>query len=277
MRPGSSREQRPAATPRASTRLVNLFDGRNARVLLVEDNAINQHVAAGILRKLGVRVDLASSGIEALGAVAEVAYDLVFMDLQMPGMDGFEAARHVRGLGNANRTTARVPIIALTASAMAGDREMCLKAGMDDYISKPVSAQVLAGVLSKWLPKEPEASTQANGGVFDKNAMVGRLMGNSVLATSVLRTFLKDMPKRLVAIREHAARGDLQSATDEAHGIKGGSAQIGGDSLAALALTVENACEAGDLPAVLAGIPLLEAEFGRLRLAISKEIDGPGA
>jgi signal transduction histidine kinase/CheY-like chemotaxis protein len=129
------------------------------RVLLAEDNFINQQVAAAILGKLGVQVDIASNGEEALEALAARPYDLVFMDVQMPGMDGLTATRLLRGPASAVRNPA-VPVIAMTANAMQGDREMCLAAGMDDYVSKPVEPSALDAMLTQWLPATP--GTPAN-------------------------------------------------------------------------------------------------------------------
>ena len=119
------------------------------RVLLAEDNLVNQKVALAMLRKLGIDADLAATGIEALDALVGVAYDLVLMDCQMPAMDGFEATRRIR---ERERGTRRLPVVAMTANAMVGDRERCLEAGMDDHIPKPVRLEVLQRALHRWLP-----------------------------------------------------------------------------------------------------------------------------
>lgn len=120
-------------------------------VLLVEDNPVNQKVAVKMLEKLGCRVDVAGNGKEAVEAMTRIRYALVFMDCQMPEMDGYEATRVIREREGADRHT---PIVAMTANAMAEDRERCLKAGMDDFVSKPVTAQALTSVLNRWLPGE---------------------------------------------------------------------------------------------------------------------------
>jgi PAS domain S-box-containing protein len=148
------------STPRAmATRhtaretLRKLFAGRTARILLAEDNITNQKVALGILKTLGLRADAVANGAEAVQALETLPYDLVLMDVQMPEMDGFEATQQIRSPRSAvlNRW---IPVIAMTAHAMQGDREQCLGAGMNDYLAKPVSPQALAEVLDKWLPKE---------------------------------------------------------------------------------------------------------------------------
>ena len=127
-----------------------------ARVLVVEDNAANLKVAVRMIERLGYRGDMAGNGVEAVKALGNLEYDAVLMDCQMPEMDGYEATRHIRRLeqGSARRHT---PIIAMTASAMAGDRERCLAAGMDDYISKPIKMHVVAAVLERWLGPDPAA------------------------------------------------------------------------------------------------------------------------
>src|SRR5664280_1022624 len=123
------------------------------RILLAEDNLTNQQVALGILKKLGLRADAVADGVEAVRSLETIPYDLVLMDVQMPEMDGFEATGRIRDPGSAVLNHA-VPIIAMTAHAMQGDRERCLEAGMDDYVSKPVSPQALAEALARWLPKD---------------------------------------------------------------------------------------------------------------------------
>jgi CheY-like chemotaxis protein len=119
------------------------------RVLLAEDNLVNQKVALIMLQKLGLEADVVATGVEALDALMGVAYDLILMDCQMPEMDGFEATRRIR---ERERGSRRIPVVAMTANAMVGDREKCLEAGMDDYIAKPVRAEALHRALSLWLP-----------------------------------------------------------------------------------------------------------------------------
>ena len=132
------------------------------RILLVEDNITSQKVAAGILRKMGLRADPVANGVEALRALETLPYDLVLMDMQMPEMDGLEATRIVRNPQSAVRDH-QIPIIAMTANAMPDDRRLCIEAGMNDYVTKPISPQALLEVLEKWLPPEPAATTNETG------------------------------------------------------------------------------------------------------------------
>ena len=132
--------------------------GAALRILLAEDNITNQQVALGILKKLGLRADAVANGAEAIKALETVPYDLVLMDVQMPEMDGLEATRRIRSPQSVARNR-EIPIIAMTAHAMQGDRAECLDAGMNDYVSKPVSPQALAETLDRWLPKDAPAAT----------------------------------------------------------------------------------------------------------------------
>jgi CheY-like chemotaxis protein len=122
------------------------------RILLVEDNLINRKVATAIFKKIGYNTDLAVDGMDALGKLKSEPYDIVFMDLQMPRMGGFEATKKIRQ-GKAHGINHKIPIIAMTANAMKGDREKCLKAGMDDYLSKPIKVEAILSMINKWLPK----------------------------------------------------------------------------------------------------------------------------
>ena len=134
---------------RAPTGRLRLANPR-ARILLAEDNAVNQQLALGILGKLGLRADAVSNGADALRALETSHYDLVLMDVQMPVLDGLEATRRIRDPASAVLNHA-LPVIAMTAHAMQGDREICLAAGMNDYLSKPVQPATLVAILEQWL------------------------------------------------------------------------------------------------------------------------------
>jgi len=145
----------PSAMPQALPRLIHNAQGGTFRILLAEDNITNQKVAAALLKKLGLRADAVANGSEALHALETLPYDLVLMDVQMPEMDGLTATRIIRDPASSVRNR-RIPVIAMTARAMQGDREICLEAGMDDYVVKPVTLQSLAKVLDRWLAPTAE-------------------------------------------------------------------------------------------------------------------------
>jgi CheY-like chemotaxis protein len=142
------------------------------RILLAEDNITNQQVALGILKKLGLRADAVANGAEAVKALETIPYDLVLMDVQMPEMNGLEATRQIRNPHSGVRNH-RIPIIAMTAGAMQGDREKCLEAGMNDYVSKPVSPQALVEALEKWLPRDAAAAPKQDAGKPGEAAIIG--------------------------------------------------------------------------------------------------------
>ncbi len=267
-----------------------LFARRKARILLAEDNITNQQVALGMLKRLGLRADPVANGLEALKALETVAYDLVLMDSQMPLMDGFETTRQIRNpqSGTINH---KVAIIAMTAHAMQGDREKCLAAGMDDYVSKPVSRQALAEALDRWLPKgessgHPALATDEparlvlpaeapNAGPAGIMARLIQDMDGEDQARTVARGFLEDIPRQIAALRCYLNAGDAPGARRQAHTIKGAAASVGGESLRAVAFEMEQAGESGELHAARASLADLEAQFRRLKEQMEKELEEP--
>ena len=252
------------------------FEASRARILLVEDNATNRCVALGMLRKLGLTsVDAVYDGAKAVEAVRNVRYHLVLMDVQMPVMDGLEATCKIRSLPSGKG----LPIVAMTAYAMRGDRERCLEAGMDDYISKPITADALADTLRKWLSGEelrdnvPDAAPAvpcAQEMVFDRAAMISRLMGDEELACSVAEEFLEEFSPEIDALRNYLAQGDLESATRSAHSIKSGAASVCGARARAVAFEMEKAGRALDIEAMREKMEELVLEFNRLRDAMMR-------
>jgi CheY-like chemotaxis protein/HPt (histidine-containing phosphotransfer) domain-containing protein len=251
------------------------------RILLAEDNITNQHVAIGILAKLGLHADAVGDGVEAVAALEKVMYDLVLMDVQMPEMDGFEATRRIRDPESAVLNH-EIPIVAMTAHAMPGDRERCLEAGMDDYVTKPIAPEALADALDRWLPRDYPVSpahdpAQPGAGpssalteapVFDRAGLVTRLMGDENLARIVADGFLKDAPRLIDALKVCLRTGDAAGAIRQAHTIKGASATVGGEALAAVAQKMDKAATTGDLDDARDRLPELASEFGRLRAAM---------
>ncbi|MBN1826115.1 MAG: cache domain-containing protein [Candidatus Eisenbacteria bacterium] len=269
------------------------------RILLVEDNPINQQVAIGILGKLGYGADLANNGREAIRALEKQQYDLVLMDVQMPEMDGWEATAEIRNPLSSVRDH-EIPVIAMTAHAMKGDREKCLSAGMNDYMTKPIRPEVLMDVLIRWGRVEsgrieaeeengvsrvdgagecvPPCVTDDRSGepshpekgpahpVFDREAFLERVMDDPNLAKVIVESFLKDVPERLKKMEEHLAEGDVNSAERQAHSIKGAAANVGGEALREVAFTIEKSGRAGDLASMRDLFPGMIAEFERFRV-----------
>ncbi len=201
------------------------------RILLAEDNVTNQKVALKTLEKLGYRADAVVDGSEAVKALEKTAYDLVLMDCQMPKMDGFEATEVIRDVKSAVRNH-KIPVIAMTAHAMKGDREKCIEAGMDDYLTKPVNPKALAEMIEKWLDgksavsqsSEPADGTTPAENIFDKAGLIERLMDDEELVKEVIEGFLEDIPHRIAALKEALERGDTPVVQRQAHTIKGASA-----------------------------------------------------
>jgi PAS domain S-box-containing protein len=274
--PGSS--LRPM-TRDSAREALHAFAGVHARILLAEDNIVNQQVALGVLKKFGLRADVVANGAEALQALKTIPYDLVLMDVQMPVMDGIEATRQIRHPQSKVRHHA-IPIIAMTGHAMQGDRERCLEAGMDDYVSKPVSPQVLAEVLARWLPENDASGLPLAAKspaplpapsipvVFDRAGMLERLMNDEGLAKVITDGFLDDIPRQIEVLRGHLDAWDAPGAERLAHTIGGASSNVGGESLRALAFEMEKAGKAGDLGSVRAHMDDLAHEFLRLKEAI---------
>ncbi len=244
------------------------------RILLADDNSTNQQVALRVLEKLGYRAEAVANGQEAVQALSDAPYDLVFMDVQMPVMDGFEATRAIRS-GTSGVRNPRVPVIAMTAHAMKGDRERCLEEGMDDYVSKPIVPADLVKALEKWLPKEddatllPPSQVVLNAAaealpVFDRAGFEDRLMGDDDLVAEITAGFLDDVPLKLAAMAAAVRGVDPAEAGRQAHALKGACANVGAVAMSALAGEVEAAGIAGRIEKVAALVPELEAAFATL-------------
>jgi PAS domain S-box-containing protein len=277
-------EGKPARKPGAGLPAVHAgtksWAGGRRRVLLAEDNITNQKVAVGILKKLGVSADAVASGAEAIRALETIPYDLVLMDVQMPEMDGLAATGRIRDPGSAVLNH-RIPVIAVTAHAMQGDRERCLSAGMDDYLTKPVKIDAVAGILEKWLPDAKEigirkkpAAVPSHGPpqsavIYDRALMLECLMGDEELVGTVLESFLRDMPLQIDALKKFLAAGDIPGALRQIHTIKGASANVGGGLLRAAAVQMEEAGKSGGADALGGLIVELEKQFDMFKNAAS--------
>lgn len=261
--------------------------GRALRLLVVEDNAVNQQVALGVLRRLDHTVDVAGDGIEALEAVRQRPYDIIFMDVRMPRMDGLEATRRIRQLSG---PAARTPIVAMTAGAMQGDEAGCLEAGMDGFLAKPIDRRKLYEALERFAGVDAAAAAAGDaaanaarraaqkmdaaevdvaveggmsGGDLDVEALDDLVDVLGVEDVEHLaRRFLGDAPKRLQGMRAAFSVGDIDTAAREAHSIKGASGSMGMRRVEAAAAALEKRLRGGgdvDCAQAAAGLEALIA------------------
>ncbi len=237
------------------------------RILVAEDNSTNQFALLKILEKMGYRADGVADGKEVLDALRLLPYDLVLMDCQMPQMDGFEATRKLRILEAPYR---RIPVIAITANAIKGDREKCLAAGMNDYLSKPVHRKQLAAMLERWLP---DASKDAPiSAVFDRASFLARAMDDVDFAHQLITAFSQDMPVQIEKLALAIDGKDPVQAGAMAHRIKGAAANMSGEILCGTAAAMEAAGKAGDAATLELLMPDLRRQFAELVLAM-KSLD----
>jgi len=243
--------------------------GARAHLLVVEDNIVNQKVAARTLESMGYRVDVAANGAEAVEALRRVPYAAVLMDCQMPEMDGYEATSVIRRQeGDASHT----PIIAMTAGASTDDERRCLEAGMDAYVSKPVWPEKLADLLDRFIPKGTDAKlpTAAKGdAALDPKtlAFLKELGERDADGTGeMVGIFLRDARSRIDTLWEASAAGDAATVLQVAHSLKGSSASLAAKAMATLCAELENS--PGDQRSLDATIDRLEEEFVRVSAAL---------
>jgi len=242
----------------------------NARILVVEDNPTNQMVARGILKQYGYRPETVDNGLEALKALEKSDFDLVFMDVQMPEMDGCEATRAIRDPNSSVRNH-DIPIIAMTAQAMASDRERCLASGMDDYISKPFDPKVVMEKIEKMFG---EADPAAHGetatashenpeqGEYEKKEILSELLReDEAFAREIIQTFLAETQKDLACLMEAVESLDRAEVERKGHSIKGAAANVGADALRAVASRIEMAGRNGNLEGIHRTLQEIEEQF----------------
>ncbi|MFI5210712.1 MAG: ATP-binding protein, partial [Gemmatimonadales bacterium] len=248
------------------------------RALVTDDNELNRLVATEYLRRLGCEVETASSGATAIERVQRGGLDLVFMDCQMPDMDGYQTTARIRGLGG---EAARLAIVAMTANAMQGDRERCLAAGMDDYVSKPIREADLARMLKRWagarmtsaVDVPPEASQAEPATAVEAEALAGLIAsgpGGAQLAERLIELFLRDAPDQIAAMGEALTGSDTAFAARLAHTLRGAAGVIGAYGIRDACLLIERALDQEALPEAWAGHARLEQE-GSLALAALRE------
>jgi CheY-like chemotaxis protein/HPt (histidine-containing phosphotransfer) domain-containing protein len=259
---------------------------RTGRVLIAEDNAANRKLALAMLHRLGYSADAAASGLEAIEAVHKLRYDAVLMDCRMPEMDGFQATAEIR---RRETSPPRIPIIAMTADAMEGDRQRCLDAGMDDYLSKPVSFESLAAVLDRWLspadprpnPTSPAALSTTEGrrvgseepldpAIIAGLRRLGKGRGEQWMP-QLISEFLRDAGSNLDRLRLAVEQEDLRTIADRSHALAGSVATFGARGMGQLCRRLKTLGSQGNLEAARETMAEIEAEFDRVLVALRAE------
>jgi len=272
---------------RTDISLISENRKQNFRILVAEDNPVNQMVALGILKNAGYACDAASNGIEAVNALRTTLYHLVLMDIQMPEMDGFEATKiirgfEVRGAGSevpscpAALTPNLVPIIAMTAHAMKGDRERCLKSGMNGYVSKPIQIREFLDAVEKELSKDKavfvcETEKKESGAqpdVFDREELMERVGGNEAICKQVLKLFMDNLPEYIRKLRTALQKNDAGQIQFQAHTVKGMAANVAAHRMHSIASELEDAGEEGKWEKIPLLITEMESEFKNVLSAL---------
>jgi CheY-like chemotaxis protein len=253
---------------------------RPLRVLLAEDNLINQRLAVTLLERRGHLVRVSNNGEEALQALAEEKFDVVLMDIQMPVMGGFEATRRIRE--QEQESGGHQVIVAMTANAMQGDRERCLEAGMDGYVSKPVRTDDLFSALANCLPEAVNAApvpaevlalSAPPASFFDRAAVIENIGGDIALYRTVATMFVDDSSGYIDALHAAVNGSDAKVLEREAHTVKGLLATFFCDAPAALAREIENLAKGGDFDGAAARVPQLIAAIESLAAELAAEKD----
>ena len=246
---------------------------RRRRILLAEDNRTNQLVALTILEKQDFRADAVANGLEVLQMLETTPYDLVLMDVQMPEMDGYEATKRIRN-GSTPGLDPKIPIIVMTARAMKGDREKCVEAGMNDYISKPINTKELLAVIQRHVPMPARDNASAgnppaqSGSVFDSKVLLDQLEGDEELVKTILDTFVCDMSRELEALRQAVESQDVAVVERRGHAIKGACLNVGARQLGQTASEIETAGRRGALDEAIPLVGRLEREFETLQTSL---------
>jgi PAS domain S-box-containing protein len=281
----AGRPQEAVAAPAVPAPVARAPAGIRGHILVVEDNLINQQVALGILQIQGYKVSVANNGKEALEAYAQGAFDLILMDCHMPEMDGFEATMEIRRREQAAGSR-RVPIVALTANAMAQDREECLSAGMDDHVAKPFSMQTMQEMLDRWMGREASARYEDLPGVpapakaaevLDRQVLdqLGglRTNGKSDLLARTINLYLVESPKLMQRLKQAAAANDAPEMARSAHSLKSSSANVGATLLSRYCGDMELSARRADTEEARSILARLEEEHHRVQSALSAEFE----
>jgi len=261
------------------------------RILVAEDNVVNQKVAVRTLEKLGFQIDVAANGLEALEALERKIFDLVLMDCQMPKMDGFEATKAIRQIegqvrmgqlepsphssyGRRHFRTNGIPIVALTANAMKGDREICLESGMDDYLSKPIQSQRVIEMMDYFLPSSKASVTTdalaADPEVCDVTALLARFEDDTALIQELAALFLDDAPSLVEKIRQAVESCDSSSLEKAAHALKGSVSNFCAQRAQGAAVRLEEIGRAGEAASAEPALRCLEKSLNELQPLIER-------
>jgi two-component system, sensor histidine kinase and response regulator len=289
---GVATEQAPVSVPGTALRL-------NCRVLMAEDNGVNQFVARNMLKSLGCEFDIVPNGQEALAAVQRGGYDIVLMDCQMPVMDGYEATRQIRQWEQVSGQMHRLPIVALTANALVGDADVCIEAGMDDHLAKPYTRNQLGALMARWLPPhlvegsvdaprtqpaalvpatEPTAAVVAVAGALDAKALASiRELddGEGVILAEVIGIFFDETPRHLDGLRNAVSSRDAGELARVAHAFKSASGNVGATSVVKLCRELERVGRSGELADAAPLLREIEQQVEAVRPLLKKEMGQP--
>lgn len=269
----------PEEEPTVITRHTVYEAREKFNILLVEDNLINQTLAVRLLETRGHRVTLASNGLEALEAFKKMDPDLILMDIQMPKMDGFEATRAIRDYesqkDDATGRMPHIPIVAMTAHAMTGDREKCIAAGMDDYLPKPIKPEALYSVINNVIRKskgeKEQSKQQPSQGLktfspktFDLSGAMKTVLDNKDLFQEIAGMFIEDCPDHIAGIRQGIAENDAGILERQAHSLKGAIGNFGAKAAYEAAYHLEKLGKEGKMTTAAEGMSNLESAVNEL-------------
>jgi PAS domain S-box-containing protein len=248
------------------------------KILLAEDNLINQKVCLRILNEAGYEADAVVNGLEAIEAVKKHTYHLVLMDVQMPECDGFTATGRIRKLGSSYE---KLPIFAITAHALMGDKEKCIEAGMNDYISKPIISDNLIRMMDKWLnlinASEKQTTNKSNykmEDIFDFDHLQKMSMSSVEFQKDLIETYIEDLDKRFDVIELHFNAGRLDKLVNEAHTIKGSSLSVGASLVGRDALELEMMGKEKNLSSIPGKLSILKQSINKTKELLAKHFDG---
>ncbi len=247
-------------------------EGPKGRILVAEDHEVNQHLFKAILENLGYEADIANNGREALEATQKTTYDVIFMDVQMPEMNGYESSAGIRRLG------VKTPIIAVTASAIKGEREKCLESGMTDFLTKPFKKKDVIPVLEQWMHrehgasvrKEEESSREDEAGIFNLDEAVETFMGKREVVERLLASFVQTVRGQILAMEGFLEKRDYESLRSEAHSIKGGSWNLTAKRLGDAAAQSEAAAREAKAEESASALSKLKHEFAAFESCVAK-------